>query len=369
MRFFDKKFLKILLLGIILIFVYKFADSINYVVSWAGMFFEIISPIVFGAVIAFFIYKPVGKLENFFKKAKWGFIQNNARILGLLTIYLAIILLIGIAVNYIGPKLYVNIRELAKNMPNYKTQIEDWIAKSDFKIDDKWIDEAEKKIMSLFDAEKISQYITVVSNIANSFLSFFISVVISAYMILDKEDIFKFFRRVKNILFDNESTRVFVYYARKSVNLVYCYFSGLAFDAALMGIISAIVLSIFRVPYSVLLGVIIALGNLVPFFGAIVSNVVVYLIISLSFGPIRALWVLLFQFILGQVDGNLIQPKIVGNSVGISPLLVLISVTVFGGLFGAVGMVIGAPLMAVIRIIINDYLEKKKQQKLQNGVQ
>ena len=85
-----------------------------------------------------------------------------------------------------------------------------------------------------------------------------------------------------------------------------------------------------------------------------------YIIVAFSFGPFKALWVLLFQFVLGQIDGNLIQPKIVGNSVGISPLLVLISVTVFGGLFGVVGMLIGTPLMAVIRMIINDYLEDKR---------
>jgi len=169
-----------------------------------------------------------------------------------------------------------------------------------------------------------------------------------------------FMRKVKNKCFNNKPTKIFIYYAKKSVSLFYSYFSGLLFDAALIGIITAIVLSIFNVPYSVLLGVIVAVGNLIPIFGAIVSNIIVYIIVAFSFGPFKALWVLLFQFVLGQIDGNLIQPKIVGNSVGISPLLVLISVTVFGGLFGVVGMLIGTPLMAVIRMIINDYLEDKR---------
>lgn len=360
MRFFTKNFWKVLILGVLLIFAYKFTDSIDYVALWIREFFGIISPVIIGAIIAFFVHRPVMKFEGIYNKVKFKFISSNARIFGLITVYAMVVAVIGIIVNFIVPRLYTNIKELVSNVPKYVETLQYFIAKSGLEINNDVLEKLGRMVMDILSAEKITKYISVIGNIANSFLSFFISIVLSVYIILDKESIFAFFKKVKDKFFDNKATRVFLVYARKCVNLFYSYFSGLAFDAALIGLITAIVLSFFRVPYSVLLGVIVAVGNLIPFFGAIISNIIVYVIVSFSFGPLKALWILLFQFALGQLDGNFIQPKIIGNSVGISPFLVLVSVTVFGGLFGPVGMLIGAPVMAVIRIVVNDILENKR---------
>lgn len=359
MKFFNKNFLQALVIGIILILVYKSADSINYIVKWTGGFFGIIMPVIVGAIIAFFIYKPVCYFEGIYKKARFKFVKEKARLFGLVSVYALILFAVVIIVNYVGPVFAKNIRELINNIPRYTSQVEEVLKNSELVINEKWIETLEKKVFEIFDFKKITQYISVVSSIANSFVSFFVSIILSVYMILDKENIFSFFKKLKNKFFKGKKTKIVIHYAKESVNLFYSYFSGLAFDAALMGIITAIILSIFNVPYSVLLGVIVAVGNLIPFFGAIVSNIIVYIIVSFSFGPLKALWVLLFQFVMGQIDGNLIQPKIVGNSVGISPLLVLVSVTVFGGLFGSVGMIIGAPLMAVLRMVVNDFLDNR----------
>lgn len=360
MKFFNKNFLQALVIGIILILVYKSADSIDHIIKWIGAFIGILSPVIIGAIIAFFIYKPVLKFEKIYKKCKIKFVSKKARLLSLFTIYTIIVAVIVVIVNYIGPVVGRNIRELINNIPKYTAQLEAFVNKYDLLVGFDWITQLEKFIFDFLDFSRLTKYIGVVSSIASSFLSFFISIVLSIYIILDKENIFEFFRKIKAKLFNNKPCDFIIFYGRQGINMFYSYFSGLAFDAALIGIISAIVLSFFNVPYAVLLGVIIAVGNLIPFFGAIVSNVIVYVIVSLSFGPIKALWILLFQFALGQLDANFIQPKIVGDSVGISPLLVLISVTVFGGLFGPVGMIIGAPLTAVLRIMVLDFLESKK---------
>ena len=360
MKFFNKNFLQALVIGIILILVYKSADSINYIVKWIGGFIGVISPIIIGAIIAFFIYRPVCRIEEIYKRSKLKFVAQKSRILGLVSVYAIILVAVVVIVNYIGPVFAKNIKELFNNIPKYTYQFEELLKENNIVVADDILLEIEKKIFEFFDIARITKYISVVSSIANSFLSFFVGVILSAYMILERENIFAFMKKIKNRFFNTKTTKVLIYYAKKSVNLFYSYFSGLAFDAALIGIITSIVLSLFNVPYSVLLGVIVAVGNLIPFFGAIVSNIVVYVIVSFSFGPLKALWILAFQFALGQIDGNLIQPKIVGDSVGISPFLVFVSVTVFGGLFGPVGMLIGAPLIAVLRMVINDYLDNRR---------
>jgi len=99
---------------------------------------------------------------------------------------------------------------------------------------------------------------------------------------------------------------------------------------------------------------------MIPFFGPIVSAVIVYIICALVMGPFPALWALLFQIIVGQLDSNLIQPKIVGGSVGISPLWVIFAVTFFGGIWGPLGMIIGVPVVAAIRFLYHDYREDGK---------
>ena len=109
-----------------------------------------------------------------------------------------------------------------------------------------------------------------------------------------------------------------------------------------------------------LLGLLVAIGNMVPFFGPIVAAVVIYVITAIAFDPVKAIWVIIFQLVLGQIDGNLIQPKILGKSIGINPLLVLFSVVVFGDLFGFAGMIMGVPIIAAIKMIADDYLDNGK---------
>ena len=105
----------------------------------------------------------------------------------------------------------------------------------------------------------------------------------------------------------------------------------------------------FGVPYAFLFGVFSGLCNLIPFFGPIVAAGVIFLLSFLSVGFGKALWILALQVFLGQIDANVIQPKIIGHSVGISPFWVIFSVLVFGELWGILGMIVGVPVVAVAR--------------------
>ena len=149
-------------------------------------------------------------------------------------------------------------------------------------------------------------------------------------------------------------------YVKKIVMLFYSYFSGLATDAVIAGVISVIGLSVMKVPYALLLGVIVAIGNMIPFFGPIVSTVLVALISLISGGIWRLIPVMIFMAVLYILDGYLIQPRIIGKSTGIKPLLVLIAVLVFGDLFGILGMIAGVPLIATLKMILDDYLDDGK---------
>ena len=143
--------------------------------------------------------------------------------------------------------------------------------------------------------------------------------------------------------------------------MFYSYFAGLAIDAAVVGLVSTLFYMVYGAPYPWFLGLIVGIGNMIPFFGPIASALLVTFISAISLGPIKALWILLFQIVLGQIDGNLIQPRILGNSVGISPFWVIFGVLLFGGLLGPWGMLLGVPIVAAIRMMILSKDAPKKE--------
>ena len=137
---------------------------------------------------------------------------------------------------------------------------------------------------------------------------------------------------------------------------------GKLIDSFIIGIIAAVVLNIMDMPYSVLLAVIIGVTNIIPFFGPIIGAVPgVILILFIS--PLKALYFLIFVFILQQFDGNILGPKILGDKVGIPSIWVLFSILVFGNLWGVFGMIVGVPLFAVIIDIFTKFVNMRLKNK------
>ncbi len=357
MKLFENKWFDLVLCGIVLIICYKVIDNYRDIFSVVGRCVGVLTPFIAGVVMAFFFSKPVGKIQAWLEKNKNSFIKRSAKAIGILCVYLALAAFVGFMIMFIAPRLYKNIREFAANLPKYYGVLTDFINKNE--VLSKYIeaDGFKNKLLQMINLENVNKWVSVVSGVANSFVSVFLAVVFSIYLIIEKEDIFGFFRVVKARLFKGKSVEIAVMYGRKIIDIFYSYISGMLLDAILIGAITAAALSLFKVPYAVLLGLLVAVGNMIPFFGAIISTVIVFIISAITLGPINALWILLFQLVLGQIDGNLIQPRILSSSTGISPLLVLLSVLVFGNLFGVVGMIAGVPVCAVIKIIILDFLD------------
>ncbi len=356
---FKSSWLTLIVTGILLILVYKSVDNLNNIFLFLGKILQVLTPCIIALLIALFAYKPAKKVENLIRKVPCRLVAKRAKVLGVLVIYVVFIAIISVAVKFIVPVLYKNIEDLIVKIPSYAERLNQLMSHVDFlpKFDLSFISEI---LVNYFNFERLNQYLSVITGIANSFISFFVSIIISIYIILEKDGIMLFLAKVRGRLKIGSKADIFTFYIHKIIALFRSYFAGLFLDSVLIGTISGVVFAIFGVPYAVFLGLAVAVGNLIPFFGPIVAAIITYLISMISLGPLSAIWVLVFQLIMGQIDGNLIQPKIVGSQVGISPLLVLISVTVFGGLFGPVGMILGVPVCASVKLVIDDYLSDGK---------
>ena len=351
--------MKLLFVGVLLIIIYKSVDKIADVFSAAVAFINSLLPIIIGTGIALFTIPPVRATEKLVKKIPAKPIQKAARVVSVLVVYFLLFLILGCGIRYIVPVLYKNIEDIVLKLPIYAERLNAILEAAPF-ADNLNIDAFIENAIGYFDISRISTYLSFVTGVANSFLSFVVSVIISVYIILDKEKIYAFLKRLREVLKIGDGGSIFILYVHKIVALFRSYFTGLIIDSTIVGTVSAIVFFVFRIPYAVFLGLVVAIGNMIPFFGPIVAAVITYLFATIHLGPLNALGILAFQLVIGQIDGNVIQPKIIGSHVGISPLVVLVSVTVFGGLFGPLGMILGVPVCASAKLMLDDYMDNRK---------
>ena len=361
MKLTENKTLRIIISGIILILCYKLIDNYRDIINIFKNIISVSGPFIAGIIIAFFLFRPIKKVEELIRKSKLKFVKEKSLGIATALVYVITFLIIGFIIMFITPRIYKNAQELVINFPKYYNTVTGYINDNEqlAEVLSKFFteNELEKKFFEMINMNNVNKWFGIVSGIASSFVSAFMAVVISIYLVIEKKQIFDFLRQTKNKIIKTDKINIAIMYGRKVIDMFYSYLSGMLIDAVIMGCISVIVLSLFKVPYAALLGLFVGIGNMIPFFGGIITTVIVTVISAVTTGIFNALWILVISLVLGQVDGNLIQPRILSSSTGISPLLVLLSVLIFGNLFGVPGMIIGVPVCAVLKMVVMDYLD------------
>lgn len=347
----EDQYIKFFLVGAALLLFHKLLDHITIFGSLFHSIWTALFPVTLSLIIVFFAYGPSKKLEAFFKSKDSTFLKKKARTLALLIIYTVFIAFISIIIRFLLPAIYDNLLILVKNLPDYLDTIESWIRDHAdfFQID--IMGTISENLSKLLNMQSIISSFNAISSFFSSIFSIFTAVILSVYILADREHVLRVFTKINRLILRNNYEKMRNLY-HKTANLFYSYFIGLATDAALIGVITMIFLAIIGSPYAVLLGFIVCIGNLIPIFGSIIAAIIIYFLSAVSFGPVTALWILLFQLVLGQVDGNFIQPRILSRSVNLSPIWIILSVIIFGNLFGAIGMIIGTPLVASAEMVI-----------------
>ena len=198
--------------------------------------------------------------------------------------------------------------------------------------------------------------------VASSIWNIVLGLIVSIYLLIDKEKFCALSRKITCALFNEEHSQVAIDLAHRTNDTFGKFLSGKIIDSAIIGILTFIILTIFKMPYTILISVIIGITNIIPFFGPFFGAIPSFVIIMFV-SPVKALWFLLIILIIQQLDGNVIGPKILGDSIGISAFWILFALLVAGKILGLVGMIIGVPLFAIIYSIIKDITESKLRKK------
>ena len=189
-----------------------------------------------------------------------------------------------------------------------------------------------------------------------------IGVIVSVYILFGKETFINQSKKAAYAIFPAERANLLIHIAVKTNEIFGGFIIGKMIDSIIIGILCFIGTSILKMPYAMLVSVIVGVTNVIPFFGPYIGAIPSAVLIALA-DPMKGIYFLIFILLLQQFDGNFLGPKILGNSTGLTGFWVIFAITVFGGLFGILGMIVGVPIFAVIyaaiKAVVNTFLRKK----------
>ncbi len=341
-----------LFFGLLFVIGYKIIDNFSRILDYLWVIIDILTPFIIGGFIAFFLHKPVEKLQKWIKKSRFAWLKKASLPLSIGAVYVLFLFICFFVISYLVDAISKNIAEIIANWDVISTRAMEIFNGVNIPQKEEWLNKANAFLTHLLETELFLRAGNIVGGVASVLASIFTGLIVSIYAILEKESLKALARSGLQILLRPYRAAKVQFYSRRLIDMFYAYFTGLAMDAIVVGAISTLFYIVYDAPYAWLLGLVAAIGNMIPFFGPIIAAIVITLVCLIALGPIDALWVLVFQLVLGQVDGNVIQPRILGNSVGISPFWVIFAVLFFGGIWGTVGMLLGVPIVAAVRMVL-----------------
>ena len=365
-----KKWIYWFMLGVAIIVVYKALDNFGNIMGEVGKFFDILGPFLVGILISYLLYIPCKKTEEVYTNSKNKLIRKKARTLSIITVYIIVVLLIMILINFILPVVIESITELFNNLQWYvDTAIHKYNAlPEDSMLKGEIVQELITNVQNInlkkyLNLDNILGYLMGAINAVTSVFNIFVAVIVSIYILSERTQIIKSLKKFVSAMFKDKTYKNIDKYFNNSNEIFFKFVASQFLDAVVVGFLTTIAMTIMKIKFAPSLGFMIGLFNMIPYIGAIIAVVIAGLITLITGGLSQVIWMFIVVIILQQIDANIINPKIIGQSLKISPLLVIFAVTVGGAYFGILGMFLAVPVMAVIKIVIEDFVDMKLAEK------
>lgn len=331
-------------------------------------FIKTLQPFIIGGTLAYLLnfilrfYEEKILSNDFFKKLN----RSGKRGIGLLLTYITASIITYLFIQFVLPQLIDSIIGLVNNIPEYLNELTKVTNNifDNLNLQPEYINLITDKF-----GEAVTYIITIISNLVpvignfvvgatSSILNIIIGIIVSIYILIDKEKFMALGKKVVYALFSEGKAKFILRLATQSNTTFSRFIGGKILDSFIIGVLTFFILTIFKMPYVLLISVIVGVTNIIPFFGPFIGGIPAAIII-LFVSPIQALWFIIIIIVIQQIDGNIIGPKILGDSIGISAFWILFSLLVAAKFMGFVGMVIGVPLFAIFYSIIKEIIEEK----------
>lgn len=352
--------------------VYKTFDNFSRVKEFLRTVSSSLTPFIVGFSVAYILNIPCRAIDNACKKSKIRFVNKGSKVISITSVYLLLILIIYVCIRAVAPAVYKNIVELYYNVPGYITELVSAIQNFQvehnmtlFNFDIEGIMATVEGLLGKFNLTELSKYAQGVVDVTANVIKIFVGIIVSVYMLIEKDTIKESTKRVMRVFLKEEKSNRVISSANAINNIFSKYLYSLILVAFIMMIMTTSALSLLKVKYAVFLGIMIGLFNLIPYFGAIIAVVITIVTTLLTGGVAQAFWVAVVLLIIQQIDGNFIGPKVMGDMLDASPLLIIFAVTLGGGLFGILGMIISVPFFIAFKMALKQYVIAKEA-KLEN---
>lgn len=341
----------------------------------------ILQPIIYGGIIAYLLNPIVKTIDRFLfpvlksRMKNQGRAEKISRGVAVFASIMFMITLIVLLCNLLIPELYFSIRSMIYTLPG---QLNDLVVNinemtTGKSTTSKFLRTALNEGSNMLETwlrndllpktnELMSNLTVGVINVVSTIFDFLVGIIVSIYLLFSREKFVSQCKKSIYAIFSPVHANMVLHFATKSNEIFGGFIIGKIIDSAIIGVLCFCGMSALKMPYTVLISVIVGVTNVIPFFGPYIGAIPSTILIMLQ-NPMKGLYFVLFILVLQQFDGNILGPKILGNSTGLSAFWVIVAILLGGGLFGFVGMIMGVPTFAVIyyvaELFINSRLEKK----------
>lgn len=357
----DKKFyLNIIITVAVSYILIKFIDNYNYLFKILNLLLSLLTPFVIAFILAYIFNPILNFLESKFK---------IKRIFSLSITYGALIVIFGLFLVFTVPIIIDSIADIVNQFPLYASKTQDFILQIGEglkSVDPNTLKEYANNIMSSMPQISnlligyLGQIFTTTFSITKFIVQLVLGFIICFYILLEKESFISFSKKVLFVSVGNKYGNFLLDIARNLNTNIGKYFTGKLLDSFIVGLLSAIGLLFLKSKYALLFGILMCFFNLIPYFGPVLGMAPV-VIINLFYNPSIAIFSLVYLMLVQQIEIAFIEPKIVGEQLGLSPFLTIFSVTIGGGLFGIPGMILSVPIIGVIKVYFVEYINFKHQ--------
>lgn len=362
---------KILAISVASIILYWALVNHTILISLGRRLLSVVGPLIAGGAIAFILNVPVRALEKrVFTKGKSGV----RRVLSIILTFLLVLIVVALLLLIVIPELVVAIEQLATSFPSFIDSVRTWGDSLGERLPELgfWLEELDiswgnmkSEILDFLKRSStalVGSTVGLASSVISGVVNFILGLVFSVYMLARKEQLARQFKRLFFAYVEQEKGKQIVH-AAHLVNTTFSKFvAGACTEAVILGLMFLVSMLIFRFPYAVLVAALVSVSALIPIVGAFIAAIVGALLMLVS-NPMQALWFLVLFLVLQQIEGNLIYPRVVGDSIGLPALWVLAAVMVGGNLFGVLGMLAGVPFAAVVYVLVRESVGERLARK------
>lgn len=329
------------------------------------VFLNVLSPFIGGFVIAYLLNTPV----NFFERKVYAKFRNR-RALAIATVFILALCIIAVLLQLVLPQVLGSLSQLVNNVSYYLDNLNQMVKEivQHFNLEADGLFDIMKGYNQLvreaatFLSNSIPDLLNFGMAVGNGVINTITAIIVAVYMLAGKTRLTGQLKKLIYAVFPTKSVNRILEVGSRANEIFVGFIYGKIIDSAIIGVLCFFLSSLVRIPYAILISVIIGVTNVIPFFGPIIGAVPCLMILVIV-DPWAALRFGVLIVALQQFDGNILGPKILGNSTGLSAIWVLVAIVVGGGLFGFMGMLLGVPTFAVLYSLIREWTDHRLEEK------